>query len=270
MKPIEITTKFRPFSHEPGVMVPYPLLNLVFIVYPTKLKIVDWKNSQKIILSLKFKFKTPCKKFTVFVDLLKQVIEIDCELEDNFARFRLAYDEKKGHFYVSLVRYKEEFLGFEVKRPNRTSIIRRQLTTKKPLILFKDLDQKIIKFPEKLFLGCHKKQEIESVFNRKDLREFLPFWYLWGQFCTAPSVSDHKEGTLVFLTHLQESIDKKEHNSIAPYLKHIISSSFAPMMVPHLEDFRHWGFFLPKHTSTRTSPWLILSELYHEIGRAHV
>lgn len=265
MKPIEITTKFKPFSHEPGISVPYPLLKLVFVIYPTKLKILDWKSSQKVLLTLKFKYKTFCQKFTVFSDIIKQSVEICCELEDNFAKLKLAYDEKKESFYLSLERYNGEFLGFEVIRPGKTSVISRQLTKKKPLILFKNIQKELIKNPERLFLGSHKKQEIERIFARKDICEFLPLWYLWGQFCKSKPIKEHKEGTLIFLNHLQECLQKKEHHEITAHLKNIISSSFAPMMIPYLEDFKHWGFFLPKQSSSKTSPWILLSELYHVI-----
>lgn len=262
MKPIEITTKLKPFSHQPGISIPYPALQLVFMIYPTKLKIIDWKENQKVLMTLKFKFKSPCKKFTVFKDLVNQVIEIDCLLEDNFAKIKLHYDPKNRHFVLALDRYKEDYLSFEVSRPNKTAVIRRQLTKKKPLVIFNELQIHFPQKPEMLFLGSHKKQEIEKIFERKSLIEILPLWYLWGQFCPPLASDEHVEGNLIFLGGLQEKIRKKEHDKILPYLENIFSSSFAPMMIPYLEDFKHWGFFLPKITSSRLSPWLVLSELY--------
>ena len=262
MKPIEVTEKFKPFSKQPGVSVPFPLLQLVFIIYPSKIKIVDWRADQKVLMTFKFKFKTPCEKFMVFYDLLKNKIEVQCHLEDNFVEYSLEFDSKKKHFSLSLDRYKEEYLSFEVKRPHKTNIIRRRLSKKKPLVLFKDLEVKMPKGLEVLFLGCHKKQEIEKIFYRKDLREFLPLWFLWGQTSPIKSSRAQKEGTLIFLNHLQEKINKKEHDAIGSYLKNIFSSSFSSMMVPYLEDFKHWGFHLPRLTSSRVSPWLILTELY--------
>lgn len=270
MKPIIISEKFRPFSQQPGISVPYPLLKLVFVIYPTQIKILDWKKKQKTLLTIDFNFKSPCKSFSVFSDLLKQEIEIHCHLEDNFAKMKLALDEKKQCFYLTLLRYKEERLGFEVKRPSRTSILNRQLTKKKPLVLFKDLNFSIVKKPELLFLGSHKKQEIEKIFQRKDLREFLPLWYLWGQFCKVQSKAEKKDGTLVFLNELTETIEQKKHDKIGSILKNMMATSFAPMMVPHLEDFRHWGFHLPKDDTSKASPWLLFSELYTVIRKFFV
>ena len=177
-------------------------------------------------------------------------------------QFSLSYDDKKKHFTLSLDRHKEDNLSFEVKRPHKTNIIRRRLTKKKPLILFKDLEAKLPKGLEVLSLGCHKKQEIEKVFARKDVKEFLPLWFLWGQTSPVKSARVQKEGTFIFLSNLQEKINKKEHDMLTPYLKNIISSSFSTMMVPYLEDFKHWGFHLPRLTSSRVSPWIILTELY--------
>ncbi len=247
---------------QPGVSVPFPMLQLVFIVYPSKIKIVDWRADQKVLMTLEFKYKTACQKFIVFYDLLKNKVEVQCHLEDNFAQFSMCYDDKEKHFTLSLDRFKEEYLSFEVKRPNKTNIIRRRLTKKKPLILFKDLDVKLTKHTEVLSLGCHKKQEIEKIFARKDLKEFLPLWFLWGQTSPVKSSNAQKEGTLVFLGNLQEKINNKEHDAFGPYFNNIISSSFSSMMVPYLEDFKHWGFHLPRLTSSRVSPWLILTELY--------
>lgn len=262
MKPIEVTEKFRPFSHQPGIQIPYPLLQLVFIVYPSKIKIVDWRADQKVLMTLKFKFKSSCEKFTAFYDLHKNVIQIQSHLEEGYVEFTLKYDQRKKHFTLSLDRHQEEYLSFEVKRPQKTSVIRRRLTKKKPLILFKDLEAKLPKGLEVLFLGCHKKQEVEKIFARKDLKEFLPLWFLWGQTSPVKTSRSQKEGTLTFLSHIQEKLDKKEHDQLGPYLKKMMSSSFAPMMVPYLEDFKHWGFHLPRLTSSRVSPWLILSEIY--------
>lgn len=267
MKLIKISEKFRPFSTQPGISVPYPLLKLVFVIYPTQIKILEWKKKQRTILTIDFNFKSPCEKFAVFSDLIKQEIEIQCYLEDNFAKMKLAYDEKKQCFFLTLLRYKGERLSFEVQRPSRTSILNRQLTKKKPLVLFKDLNPPKVNKPEILFLGSHKKQEIEKIFQRKDLKEFLPLWFLWGQYCKLRTPLENKDGTLVFLNELNDAIEQKKHDRIAPTLKTMISSSFAPMMVPHLDDFKHWGYHLPKDESSKASPWLLLSELYSLIRK---
>ncbi len=265
MKPIEITTKFKPFSHVPGISIPYPLLQFVFIIYPSKIEIIDHRADQKVLMSLKFKYKTACTKFTAFYDLLKHNIEVQCQLEDGFVQFTLAFDPKHKHFTLKLDRYQEEHLSFEVKRPGKINVIRRKITKKKPLILFKDIDVDPPKNLEILSLGNHKKQEIERIFSRKDIKEFLPLWFLWGQYSPALTAKAQKEGNLVFLGQLHERLVKKEHDQISSYLKSIFSSSFAPMMIPYLEDFKHWGFYLPRLTSSRVSPWLILSELYKVI-----
>lgn len=270
MKPIEITQKFRPFSHQPGIHIPFPLLQLVFVVHPSKIEVMDWRAQPKELMTFKFKFKSPCKKMTAMVDLPKQKIEIHLLLEDNFAQMTLNYDDKKQHFTLSLDRYKEDDLNFEVSRPNKISVIRRKLTKKKPLILFKDLEAKMPKGVELLSLGCHKKQEIEKIFYRQDLREFLPLWYLWGQFCTVKPDYTHKEGHLVFLNFLQEKMEKKEHDQLSLYLNNIARSAFMPMMVPQLEDFKHWGFFLPRLSSSSTSPWLLLAELYQLVRQMFI
>lgn len=262
MKPIQITEKFRPFSTQPGVSIPFPLLQLVFVIYPSKIKIVDHRAQQKVLMSLKLRFKTSCEKFAAFYDLLKHQIIVQCHLEEGFVQYTLAYDDKLKHFSMKLDRYFEEHLSFEVKRPGKTTIIRRRMTKKKPLVLFNDLDVEPPKGLEVLFLGCHKKQDIHRIFARKDIKEYLPIWFLWGQYSPKPSSKAHKEGNRVFLSHLEETLQRKEHHKITPYLNKIFSSSFSPMMIPYLEDFQHWGFYLPRLTSSRISPWIILSELY--------
>ncbi len=252
----------RPFSHKPGVAVPYPLLQIICIVYPTKLKIIDWKDSQKVLMVLQFKFKTPCTGFTVFKDLVKQEVDIECQFDDNFAKFRLGYNEPEKHFALSLLRYKEEFLNYEVKRPHKIAVISKQLALKKPLVLFNNLDIDPVPKPEILFLGCHKKQEIEAVLERKDLCEFLPLWYLWGQFCLIKHTAKDTEGMLVFLKQLHDDINHKKHDALGPCLKTLLATGFAPMMVPYLEDYKHWGLALPKLTNASCSPWAVLGELF--------
>lgn len=196
---IEIGERFKPFTLVSGTPLLLPGSSLEFRIYPTRLFVQDLHSNWKT--QMERHVKKPQTHIVITQNLERGWIEVK---SDKAYKINAA----EGGFRVG-----EEF----VASPG----------------IYKCLPSK-----ERLSFGVHKKQDIDLMKRRRDLREMLPFWFLLGnQLPEMPGSG----GTL----------------SLA--LQDALIAGFSGLFRPHLEDVHFFGFTLPE-IAAGTSPLSLLSQ----------
>jgi hypothetical protein len=148
---IEIANKLIAFSKSTsGVRVVLPGTFFVFIIHPA---FIEVEGQETLALEV----EGPVLDFTVSLDLLKADIHV----------YGIT---KKGYIHYRIYAHNNSY-AFETIKDQ---------TSKLPFSKKSLLEKKEIHF-ERLSLGVHKKQEVESFEKRQDLKEILPFLFLLGQ-----------------------------------------------------------------------------------------
>lgn len=111
---------------------------------------------------------------------------------------------------------------------------------------------------ERLFFGCHKKQEWEKCKQRGDFREIFPFWFRLGSLLEL-SRSGNEEGIFALLEQCRQTIASHRPEMILPAFKKVFLAGFRGMLVPRLVDEDLQGI-VPSNSTTSPSPLYLLSE----------
>ncbi len=91
--------------------------------------------------------------------------------------------------------------------------------------------------PERLFLGCTKKQEWEEMKRRIDMCEIFPLWFQLGQKMEA-------KGSFSLLEECQEAVASHRPERIVPAFKRLFQVGFGGLMVPRRRDEDFQGICL--------------------------
>ncbi len=148
---IEICGQIKPFSHaQHGVAVILPGTTTTFIIHPSLIEVLGGKN-------IKLDIVGPLLDFTIALDVMQ-------------AEIHVYGTSKKGYLHYKII---PSETGFEIvslrDRFNQLSFN-------------KNLKHDKTCFPfEKLHLGVNKKQDIDLMQKRMDMKEVLPFLFLMGQ-----------------------------------------------------------------------------------------
>lgn len=177
---ITITQRFRPFSHKPGASALIPGSLWSIVAYPAKIIL----QKEKVIHELNLDAQGPVEGFTFIQNLEKDRIEVFGKAQ-NIGFFKLFIEHIENNISFTL---------------DRGSCLKCLLDKKSILLNAKEsftievLDKalKLNNFPERLFLGVHKKQDWDRVSSRASLLEMLPFVFLLGQKTPSQSIQDIK------------------------------------------------------------------------------
>lgn len=139
---ITIADRFRPFSHEPGVVLPVPYSHYTAEIYPSNVIFRSLIDDE--VVSFPFEASGAIDQFTALCDLERGYITVSFKSSGAFHRYKIFYDQK--------IHVAKEDTGI-------------------PLRVLK----------ERFALGNTKQQQIEKVRSRMDLEEILPLWFMLGQ-----------------------------------------------------------------------------------------
>lgn len=247
---IEIRHKLKPFSTLAGIEVPFPQVERVFQIYPTKVLI---EKNEKVELELDWKFESRVTQITTFFDLVHQRIEVQLKLESGVVHYDLLLNDKG--LCVCLKRNTTKSASLKVGnkpfKKIKPSSVEHLLPTKHVA-----LDSL-----EVLSFGSHKKQELEPLLRREDPKEILPLLFALGQMCPA---SDTKSiGHLKRVKDAKVALKKNQHDQVLSIIKPLFASAFSGLFVPHLDDVFYWegGQAVDKGLS----PFSLLKALYELI-----
>lgn len=159
---IEISNKFIPFSQRlDGIEVILPKTNDIFIIHPALIIVKDKEN---IVLPI----EGPVNNFTVSLDILRAEIHVYGSTKKGYIHYKI-FASEKGYAFETL---KDQTSKLPFKKKS-------SVTRSEPCF-------------EKLSLGIHKKQDVDAMQKRADLKELLPFVFLISQHITKSSSLIHK------------------------------------------------------------------------------
>jgi len=186
MKQIEIKQKLKPFSLVPGIEIPYPQTEHVFKLYPTYFEI--YKDGTPVFQA-HLNFKETPKNFIAHFNLYNGKIEVQLTFEKGVVHYDLYSNSEALLLFVKRNTFKS--IDLKVEGGPRSQ----KIALKKEFILIDSVSIPLISDLELLSLGSHKKQQIERILERKDVREIFPILFMLGQYCKIER-SKNKEGSL--------------------------------------------------------------------------
>lgn len=255
MKPIRIKKRFHLFSTKPGSQIPIAQMGVVFTLYPTEIELSVEGKVQRWQLD----FQVQLKEFKVFFDPIKNEIDVELKSLDSFFAYRLAFFEKGWQLTLKRSSPKK---SLRVKKDNSSTF--ETLALHESFFLAPQASKDGLRNePQLLFCGVHKKADVEAIQKRRDIREYLPFLYLFAQM----SPTENKETTPEFdqrLKKLKESIEQAKHDEMTPLLDEIYQFFFTSFFTPTYQDPDKW-FSCSK--TPQGSDFSILSLLYPFLGR---
>lgn len=255
MKRIEIKQKLKPFSMVPGIEVPYPQTEHVFKLYPTYFEIYKEGTA---VFQAHLNFKEVPKSFIAHFNLYSGKVEVQLAFEKGVLHYDLYSNDGSLLIFVNRNTFKN--LDFKILGKARPQ----KIALKKEFVLIESVSTNSTPHLELLSLGSHKKQQIERILERGDVKEIFPILFMLGQYCMRER-SKNKEGSLVFIKILQDHLKQSKHDRVVSDLLPLIKSSFSGIFVPHLKDTFHLGYTFPKLSQNPPSPFTLLSELYFSI-----
>lgn len=242
---LSIAQKLVPFSLREGSFCILPKSLYSLRVYPALFQIYD--RHQKRIEEIKLEHSGPFSAFQVQANLDKGLVEIYGR--GNQGYFSLQVAAQEGGIFFFLKRGEPIFctLFFQGK----TYLLKKNSPLKIPISL------QLGNFSlERLSFGMHKKQDIESIYRRKDPKEIFPLWHKIGALL--PSVKNPVlSGVQLLLKESEEALFQKQVEKTKDLLLLLFQIAFSGIYVPSLEDLTYQNLKLPPKDSSSEPYWLL-------------
>ncbi|MBN1915355.1 MAG: hypothetical protein JW769_05655 [Parachlamydiales bacterium] len=261
---ISIDKKMIPLSHKMGEQCIVPGTCWIASIFPTKLSLFHREAlSSEEKLEFVWDLKGPFLKFTVFLDLEKQRIQVSGQTPEGWFRFSLKGSSDGFFLFFEKVpkkRCRYHYVSnMRVFPESQEAFIEEKNFLKIPM----PLKSKIPSRFEKLFLGDNKSQEISSIYKRLDWREIFPLWFYQGQ--QVPKVCEEYFGTATLLASLEEEIRENHKKEAEKLFYALFVTSFQDLLVPHLIDEKFQGIVASQDILSQASPLIIVQRGYELI-----
>ena len=243
---IEITDRFRAFSHSPGHEAMIPASHSKAKVCPASLEVTCSLSGEK--QTLFWDIKGPVLPFTVEQDLEKACLRIYGESSKGYFRFVL----KKEEGFIVLYIEKTPLEGISLLEAS--GAVKNTYHSGEKIVLIADKSSYESAPVEQLFLGNSKHKDWDLIRKRRDLTEILPFWYALGQM--TPSLPK-EEGPVMDLLTMAEEMVRAEDRSIDKTILNLYLAGFSGGLVPRAFDPEFQGI-LPISSSVFTSAETLL------------
>lgn len=246
---IQANQDLRVFSHNPGVSVLLPKTLMEVQVFPLRLEFKPL-GDLKTVLALDFDLLGEVKNFTVFQDLKEGLIEVQGFSLNGFFRYRLFLSA--DGINLQILKAPKKLIVHLQEGQDRLNCRPIKFELKKPFLLplnspFEKVEGSFGFLPKKsfelLFLGMHKKLDIDLMKRRHDLKELLPLWLRLGQITPKLSFDENglTEGNLKLLQELERAVLEKEKKKAEELLLMIFKTAFKGLFVPRLFDEQYQG-----------------------------
>ncbi|MCE2982421.1 MAG: hypothetical protein LW832_02530, partial [Parachlamydia sp.] len=170
MAAISIAEKLIPFSHTPGTFALIPFTTYAVEAFPSLFRIYEWGGREPLLLTtMQLGIQGPLRDFTLLSDLEKGLIKVRLRSGTGFYEYELSGSHEK--------------VLFNLKRSptGSLSLNEKSAFLNCPLSMIEGRAVEHPKIFEKLSLGNHKKQDIDLILRRQDLKEILPLFYSFAQ-----------------------------------------------------------------------------------------
>lgn len=214
---IDIASRYRPFSHEPGASCLLPKSCWAIEAFPTLLRLYSRERISEIEkLEIPLNLHGPVTEFTLQLDLEKGCVFVWGVAQEG--RFRLRLEADGGKLRLHPEKAPEGML------PKKLSWQLPGAACEAPEHL------------ERISFGSHKSQNFEGVRRRSDLLEVLPMLYALSQW--TPAIDAPRTGLFSLLETSMEAF---------------LQAAFFSILSPRLIDEQHQGLLsketLPKDAS---------------------
>jgi len=250
---IKIKQKFNVVSHRLGGK--FLIVNSTYFVqiFPGLLHFKDLDSSKNFKIFLDF--QGPVKNFTISQNPLNGDIKVFFHTQKGYLAYKIFIDSENTNVCIKFERLPLEKISIKL---DKTKMLKPKETQNLPIPV------SCIKKPDELlFLGIHKKQDLDSINKREDLPEILPFLFLYSQFFKdIPTKKCLRENCLV--RELSEKIQNKKREKIEEQFIKIYKAHFSDAFIPRIndEDFQN---IIPKVDEKDAKPLHILRKLFYII-----
>lgn len=112
---------------------------------------------------------------------------------------------------------------------------------------------------ERLSLGAHKKQEWETLHQKRDFHTLLPLWHRLGLLTKMPVNPLPETGIFSLLHSCEKTIFKNQPEKILPSFLPLFLAGFSDLFVPRLQDEEHQGIVFPIPSKDEDQPLYLLT-----------
>lgn len=195
-----------------------PLSNWVVTAYPTRMELSDFFEDMIVI---EMALKGPIRGFTLQQDLEKDICRIFGSSEAGYFEFQLFVDFQEKALSIKYARGEAVVVFVDGKQV--------RLQKGEVIDLIDVLQGKQTETKEKISLGSNRKQEINEIWGRYDLREMLPILYTISQSVLLPA-----EERITQLPVSEEGFSQ------------FLATGFRSLFVPKRRDENYLGVFYEK------------------------
>ncbi|NGX29683.1 MAG: hypothetical protein KR126chlam4_00087 [Candidatus Anoxychlamydiales bacterium] len=248
---IKIKQKFNIISHRLGTK--FLIVNSTYFVqiFPGLLHFKDLNSDKNFKIFLEF--IGPVKNFTIFQDLQNGNIKVSFQTQQGFLSYKIFNSEKAT--CINFERLPHDELSIKL---DKTKKIKPKTSINLPIAI------SYTKKPEEfLFLGIHKKQDLDFINKRENFMEILPFLFLYSQFFkNVQTKKCLRENCIV--RELKEKIQNRKRNEIEDQFIKVYKAHFSDSFIPRVndEDFQN---IIPIIKEKDASPLHILRKLFYII-----
>lgn len=230
---IKIKQKFNPISHRIGTK--FLIVNSSYIVqiFPGLLHFKDLNSDKNFKIFLDF--EGPVKDFTIIQNLQNGSIKVFFHTKKGYLSFKIY---TKEHSIENLKQKTNPIIFFErlpldeitITLGDKTKKIKPKTTIDLPI------DISYIKEPEEIvFLGIHKKQDLDQIHTRENLLEILPFLFLYSQFFKDIQTKKCLRNKCI-VRELSETILNKKRVEIEERFLKVFKAHFSNAFIPRVND----------------------------------
>lgn len=245
---IDITDRFRAFSHSPGHEAMIPSSHHKVKVFPAALEIICCLTEEK--KTFFWNLIGPVLPFTVEQDLEKACIRIYGEAKQGYFRFAVRKEEE------GIVLHLEKAPIEGLSLLDASGATEKVLFTGEKICSLVEKSDLSSMAKEQLFLGNSKHKDWDLIRKRRDLTEILPFWYALGQM--AP-VLQKEEGPVMDLLSQAEEMVLAKDRSVDKLILNLYLAGFSGGLVPRAFDSEFQGI-LPLSSSVSISAETLLKK----------
>lgn len=245
--------RFAPFSKRLGEEVWIPKTFWRVQIFPTRVLFYPLDRKQPLRV-IDFELHGPVSNFMVLYDLERD-------------RIFWSFTSQEGYFAAYI--YAEDDSVYLQLKKGANGEVRYRLDEKgrfRKLASGEEIEFSIDDFfgeeegSERLTLGCSKQQDIQSIFQRGDLCEILPFVFFLSQK-GKKDLGLLQGGVGDLLDDVRLCIKKKDRIQLGSALQHVFSVGFSGLFVPQKEDKLFRGIAV-NPVKKGASSMKLLGELY--------
>ncbi|NGX32363.1 MAG: hypothetical protein K1060chlam4_00406 [Candidatus Anoxychlamydiales bacterium] len=248
---IKIKQKFNIISHSIGAK--FLIVNSRYFVQicPGLLHFKDLDSDKNFKIFLDF--VGPVKNFTISQNLLNGNIKVSFHAADGFLSYKIFNAETAACIHFE--RLPQDEISIKLDKTKKIKV--------KEILSLPIAISYIKKPDELLFLGIHKKQDLDSINKRENLLEILPFLFLYSQFFKDIQTKKCLRKNCI-VRELKEKIQNRNREEIEDQFIKVYKAHFSDSFIPRVND-NDFQNIIERVEEKDANPLHILRKLFYII-----